>query len=93
MTQQAETKRYVSRAVYWRDQLASATTPAEQMMHAQRWLHALARQAGQSGRRKDADAASFADAADDAFSEAAGALAEICRKFEQRIAPGTRGQW
>jgi uncharacterized protein YecA (UPF0149 family) len=85
--------RYVSRSHYWRGQLAAAQTPAERFMHTQRWLLALARQAGQSGRRQDADADAFADAADDAFSEAAGALAEICRKFEQRIAPGTRGLW
>lgn len=85
--------RYVSRAHYWREQIAAAQTPAEQFMQTQRWLHALARQAGQSGRRKDADAESFADAAEDAFTEAAKALADICTALERRIAPGTRGLW
>jgi hypothetical protein len=85
--------RYASRAVYWREQLTTATTPAELFMHSQRWLLALARQAGQSGRRRDASEEAFADAADDAFSEAAEALIEVCRKFEQQIAPGTRSQW
>jgi hypothetical protein len=55
--------------------------------------HALARQAGQSGRRKDANEQAFTDAAEDALTEAAKALAGICRALERRIAPGTRGLW
>lgn len=88
----ASAGRYANRAHYWRGQLASAATPAEQFMHAQRWLHALARQAEQSGRRKDASGQAFSDAAEDAFTEAAAALAEICRNFERQICP-VRDVW
>lgn len=91
-TRQAEAARYVSRAHYWRAELATADTPAAQFAVAQRWLHALARQAGQTGRRKNADAEAFSDAAEDAMAEAAQAVAEVCQRLERRIAPG-RETW
>jgi hypothetical protein len=85
--------RYVGRAHYWREQIAAAETPAEQFMHTQRWLHALVRQAGQSGRRQDASEQALTDAAEDALTEAARALAGICQTLERQIAPGGRGLW
>ena len=91
-TAQAEAARYVSRATYWRAELAAAQTPAEQFTVAQRWLHALARQAEQTGRRKSADAAAFTATAEDAMAEAAQAVAEVCQRLEGRIAPG-RETW
>ncbi len=95
MTRQAEAKRYVGRAHYWREQLASATTPAEQLMHAHRWLLALVRQAEQSSHRRDIPSGSdvLTGPAEDALAEAARALAGICTALERRIAPGTRGLW
>ena len=82
------TARYISRAVWWRDELAAADTPAAQFAVAQRWLHALARQAEQTARRRDTDAEAFEHAADAAMAEAAQAVAGVCQKLERQIAPG-----
>jgi len=94
MAEHTQIARYVSRAHYWRSELATAATPAEQFMHAQRWLHALVRHAGQSSRRQDVapGSAVFTGPAEDALAEAAQAVADICQRLERRIAPG-RDVW
>jgi hypothetical protein len=87
--------RYVSRAHWWREQIASARTPAEQLMHAHNWILALVHQAEQSSRRRDipADSDVLTGPAEDALDQAARAVIDICIELERQIAPGTRGLW
>jgi hypothetical protein len=65
--------RHEGRAVWWREQIATAATPAEQMRQVQRWLHAVA------GRASPADR-------DQAYTAAARAVAEITAGLERRNA-------
>jgi len=60
-----------SRACWWREQIATAATPAEQYAQVQRWLHAVAARAGQVER-------------DQAYSDAAQAVAEVTARLEGR---------
>jgi hypothetical protein len=46
-------RRYEHRAEWWREQLATAASPAEQWELAKRWLHSLARQADDHPAARD----------------------------------------
>jgi hypothetical protein len=59
------------RARWWRDQIASATTSADQYPQVQRWLHAVAARAQPADR-------------DQAFNEASHAIAAIAARLERR---------
>ncbi|HEV8275171.1 MAG TPA: hypothetical protein VGQ26_05685 [Streptosporangiaceae bacterium] len=64
------------RADWWRGEIATAATPAEQYHHVHRWLHAVTRRADQLDR-------------DAAFTSAARAVAAVAAELERKTArPG-----
>jgi hypothetical protein len=64
---------YELRAEWWRREIATADTPAEQLRQVQRWFHAVA---ARTGRTSPADR-------DAAFHEASRALADIAARLER----------